>query len=147
MKKTFNASTSSVLSPASISRNSVLRRVLILIKRLLLTVHWLFAPKMFVELMMRHLILFMIMLGTAPIIRSTIKPLLKFVEYHIYLRIVRGSTWVKKYTQIKRQYEESVTYDEYEKYGLELDTLKGHDSWRHTTHKRTNLSLFSFFLY
>eukprot|EP01083_Nonionella_stella_P108110 314029_1 len=117
----------------STSRNSALRRVLILIKRFLLTVNWLFAPKMFLELMMRHMILFMMILGTAPIIHCTIKPLLKFIKYHICLRIARGSAWVNKYSQIQRRYEQSGTYNEYEKYGLELDKLKGHDSWRDTT--------------
>eukprot|EP01083_Nonionella_stella_P031822 87110_1 len=122
-----------MLSVSLGSRNSTLRHALIGTKRSLLTVYWLFAPRMVLELMIRHMVLFMIMFGIPPIIHCTIKPFCKFIRYHIYLRIVKGSAWVKKYTQIKRRYEESATYEEYEKYGLKLDELKGYGLWRNTT--------------
>eukprot|EP01083_Nonionella_stella_P085112 235828_1 len=102
-----------------------------IVQRTFRILYWLLAPNMIFKLIIRHMILFVVMFAIPPIIRSTIKPIWILFQHRVLLKIVMGSEWVAKYTQIKHQcHEESVTYDEYAHYGSQLDELSGYDSWR-----------------
>eukprot|EP01083_Nonionella_stella_P080316 220696_1 len=115
----------------------ILDTCLAIFERAFRSLYWLLAPNMLLKLIMRHMVLFALMFAMPPILRCTIKPFWRFVQYHIIFRITMGSDWVNKYKQIKRQCQEASTYAEYAKFGLKLDEMQGYDAWR--IRKKSNL--------
>merc|ERR1719491_1225884 len=97
---------------------------------LLRTLHWLIAPNMLLRISLRHYALFAMMFLLSPVLRLTVKPMYRWLRYHVFLRLVMGREWVRSYREIKASVRTCKNYGEFGRIVARLDEMEGLDAWR-----------------
>ena len=101
-----------------------------ILSNLLRTLYWLLAPDMLVRITLRHYVLFAMMFLLSPLMRLTVKPMYRWLRYHVFLRLVMGREWVRSYREIKAAVATCTTYGEFGRIVARLDEMEGLDAWR-----------------